>query len=519
MSNGVEAGRNLSDGLEHGEVIASRYVVERPWRSHPLGVLYRCTDLTCGTQVLLQRLRREFADPRVADHLFDTRGRAALGSRLIPDILDYGADFDGRPFLVTRTYEARTLAELERPIAFEEAVEIVESIAAALIPAHVERLVHGGIEPESVLIERDADGRPRVVALLGFGLVPALAVDKKSKHLPLLMAPTHVAPELVRGAPMSPAADVYALGILLWELIYGAPPFRGPTLRVLDAHTSRALPELELPFDAPSAFDWVLRRMLSKNAVDRFANAEAVVEQLGPFVDGIPDLTLDLDPDSCPAPVALPLYPELEAVPLAEDDDEEDTVIFDRYAPQPVASASATAIVLDEPPLLVPGRPNRAKMVALLTIAAALVLVSVQAIINARIDTAAERAELPEATQAVASTADEPVTSTAVVPPPPPTAPAEPPAKPLPHKLGNDDFRAEKAPLHARVEHRCLGDRVRRIVKVGVRVSSDGKVDSTTVLGAMAGTGLGRCVEQEAAKLEFPATKRGGYFVYTLRLR
>ena len=85
---------------------------------------------------------------------------------MISDILDYGADFDGRPFLVCRSREATTLAELARPIAFIEALEIIEQIAVALIPAHAERLAHGGLEPSSVTLVRGPDDRPRVLGVL-----------------------------------------------------------------------------------------------------------------------------------------------------------------------------------------------------------------------------------------------------------------------------------------------------------------------------------------------------------------
>lgn len=502
----------LNDRLERGEVIASRHVIEQLWREHPLGELYLCRDLNSGDLVTLQRLRREFAEPGVGDRLFDTRARAALGSSLIPDILDYGADFDGRPFLVCRSHEGFTLAELERPIAFAEALDIVERIATALIPAHAERLVHGGIEPSSVLIERDRSGRPRVVGLLAFGLVPALdGGDAKSRSLPLVMSSTHVAPELVRGAPISPAADVYALGILLWELIHGAPPFRGPTLRVLDAHQRRALPDLELPFDVPPAFDWVLRRMLAKDPVDRFPDAAAVAEQLRGFIaDAIPDLTLELDPD-----------PVVDAKPHVDDEDEDQrTMLFDRRihepSPSPSPSSSATAVVVQDPapPSTFP-RPGRAKWVAVATIAAAGMLIVLQALAGTPVegDQAPLAVDRSSAPLVVGTPAAEPITE--------PSAAlhehAIPPRRQVAGQLSSTDFRAHRSTLHANVERHCVGQRVRRTVDVAVEVAATGKVDSATVLGELAVTGVGACVERQARQLQFPVTARGGHYIYTLR--
>jgi serine/threonine protein kinase len=492
----VAAKYKTSDRLQRGEVIASRYLIEQLWRNHPLGELYRCRDLTNGDLVTLQRLRREFAEPGVGDRIFETRGRAALGSPWIADILDYGADFDGRPFVVCRTWEAFTLAELERPLAFHEVLEIGERIATALMPAHAERLVHGGLDPASVMIERDPAGRPRVVALLGFGLVPALAgAANKGRSLPLVMSPFHVAPELIRGAPMSPAADVYALGILLWELIHGTPPFRGPTLRVLDAHQRLPLPARELPYDVPSSFDWVLRRMLAKNPVDRFADAATVVEQLRAFAsEAIPDLTFELDPE-----------PEQQRVvaSLGEDDETDRTIIYRRRAP----SRSEAAAIANEPTPVAFPRSRRAKAAAVATIALAGMLIVLQALAGTPAESARD------------ATAPQVVTAAPVIDDTPPRVKAEPvvraeavpPPRAMPGTLAEPEFLVHERALLAEVERHC-GEPPQSL-DVGVRVGPSGKVDSITTF---AGNEPDACIEAQLRQLEFPASERGGYHVYTL---
>ncbi|MFO7561622.1 MAG: protein kinase [Enhygromyxa sp.] len=499
----------LNDRLERGEVIASRYVVEQLCQNHPLGELYRCRDLSGGALVTLHRLRREFADPEVGDRLFDSRARAALGSSLIPEVLDYGADFDGRPFLVCRFSEATTLADLQRPMSFGEALEIVSQIADALISAHAERLVHGGLDPASVMIAREPGGRARVAGLLGFGLVPALdGRVGKCRALPLLMSPTHVAPELIGGAPITPAADVYALGILLWELIYGAPPFRGPSLRVFDAHQRQALPVLELPFDVPPSFDWVMRRMLAKDPVDRFPDAAAVAEQLRGFAsDAIPDLTLELEPD-----------PEPEILAQDEDEDEDErTILFDRRVPEPSSSPSpsrsATAVIVPELAPVPLARPARAKWVAIGTIAAAGMLIVLQALAGTSVEPlgvdAAPELSMPAAV----------VGAPMVEPQPGPAASNEAPLPPLPDKLAAADFHEHRSSLAASVERHCLGQRLPRSVDVAVAVGASGTVDSATVLGKLASSKVAACVERQSRQLQFPASEEGGYYIYTLRLR
>jgi serine/threonine protein kinase len=317
--------------LESGEVIACRYRVAAHYRTHPLGELYCCYDQSTGTDsnVLLQRLRREFALPGVQDRLFETRGSATLESPVIADILDYGEDIDGRPFLVTPWSDDASLDAVERPLGFAEAVAIVVRVAEALAPLHAQGMLHGGVEPASVLVDEQRE----VTGLLGFGLAPALAGGAdRTRALPLLVSPGYAAPELITGQPLGPQTDVYALGILLWELIFAQLPFRGATLRVLDAHLNQPLPDFELPFDAPASFESTLRRMLAKRPEDRFADAGAVVGQLrGHLLE-----PMTFEPASSETGVLASLVCEptakiefLDILDMAElEDEEQETVVF-----------------------------------------------------------------------------------------------------------------------------------------------------------------------------------------------
>ena len=405
--------------LQRGEVIASRHQVEAPWRDHPLGPLYVCRDVRArpevdaaqAPRVLVQRLRREFDNPRARSRIASLHEAVEVPGRTaeIPEVVDAGVDFDGRPYWVTPMLRGKTLAEIEPPLAFADVVTLAEQIADALAPEHAHRRVHGGLEPASVVVDWSG-GLPKLVALLGFGLVPTLAdAGGKQRKIPLLMTPTHVAPEVVRGEAIGPAADVYALGVLVWELLFGVPPFRGPTLRVLDAHLHRALPERELPFDVPPAFDWVLRRMLAKNPVDRFPDAGSVAAHLRPFaLDAVPDLSFEIEHElSGPLTAAAPQSPaaapeELpDDVPAAHEDEatcvyvraaEDDgpgaaEVLVDDDAPRqrrrpglaPADAPNSGAAdwnLIREVSAAVPAAPPAAKTFALVTLALVLILLA-----------------------------------------------------------------------------------------------------------------------------------------------
>jgi hypothetical protein len=470
---GAGAELRVVDPLVRGEVIASRHLVDSLWRAHPLGELYACRDLgrssdpdrDQGPPVLVHRLRREFAGARTRAMLAEGLALGAgfgvgsgpiaspgldvaRSSAAIPELLDAGVDFDGRPFVVmpmtAALARAQTLADLARPLGFgfADALALIEQIATVLAPAHAARRVHGGLEPASVVVELGR-GLPKLVALLGFGLVPSLDGSAKGRKLPLLMTPTHVAPELVQGEPMTPAADVYALGIILWELIYGAPPFRGPTLRILDAHLHRALPERELPNDVPPAFAWVLRRMLAKNPVDRFPDASSVAAQLRPFaVEAVPDLSFEIDHElSGPLPAASRsasgasriasgasrvASPSGAGVTSEVEDEDEATCVFERVIAEDPREARRDPDAPERPSARVRVHPDRSamlepwvddglpvsedrerprakgrlgpKQIALATLAVVVVLLAIQTVIEWRLaseaDTGAREVEL-----------------------------------------------------------------------------------------------------------------------------
>ncbi len=518
MSHAQDASSRASaPELHAGEVIACRYVVGSRDRVHPLGELYCCHDRETGKVVSLQRLRREFSLPGVRDRLFETRGSASLHSTEMPeilryaDILDYGEDIDGRTFLVTPWSEHPSLDTVERPLGFVEAATIVERVATALAPLHAQGLLHGGIEPASVLV----DAGHQLTGLLGFGLAPALAAAaERGRALPLLAAPAYAAPELITGQPLGPQTDVYALGILLWELVFGQPPFRGATLRVLDSHVHRELPDFELPVDAPAGLEWVLGWMLAKDPADRFADAGKVAEQLRALVLEAPVAELELS--------------DVEAIDEPEVV-EEPSVEVRRMQPitQAVAELSDTFDL--------PRSRVWPKLALVLGMCTSLVALGIWGLGRDRTEVAADQTivDPPEPRALASASRIEPPTSEAVARPPmqsPPTLleRSSPPSPTIEQprtketslrKISSSKFRARKQELYAGVQRSCIEGGVRRTLEVAVRVDERGRVEAATVLGKMGASTLGQCVERQARRLDFPASREGGYYVYTLRLR
>lgn len=546
----VEDASTLGDELEFGEIIACRYRVVHRHREHPLGELYRCVDRTSGKAVLLQRLRKEFSGEAVQDRLFETRGSATVEHAAIDDLIDYGEDIDGRLFLVSVWRDSPSLAQIPLPLGFHEALGLLELVATALAPLHAQGLVHGAIEPNNLLV----DGEEELsCCLLDFGLVPALeAGARHGRALPLLTAPAYAAPELVSGSKLGPQADIYALGILMWELLYGAPPFRGPTLKILDAHLNSSLPSLEPTFDMPSSFQAVLQRMLAKQARERYADANELLEQLRHYAalsgsDAAEEAStamLDLTALLRDAEEAIPT-PVPVAAELSVEGEDDETVVFERVgaevpavAPPMFSLAAAAAAVphadtSSEVPVAVLAAPRRRRPGRWIGGAALLSCVAVLGLIGSSPE-AAELAALDEATlsseqQVVSAVAPTPDAALVHAEPGERAKPkaGEPAELALPNiegasakgRLGGGAFRANKQKLYRKVNGRCVEGKMRRTVKVAVRVDASGEVDAATVMGGMGQTRLGRCVEKQARKLDFDASAEGGFYVYTLRLR
>ncbi|NVB36451.1 serine/threonine protein kinase [Pseudenhygromyxa sp. WMMC2535] len=186
--------------------------------------------------------------------------------------LDAGVDERGQPYLVHRwvtgepltTWRARLTEDGVPP--WSETVELLEELADMLGPAHERRLIHGSLEPSRIFVGR---GGPW---LLDFGLSHALGRTT--------ISPAYAAPEVLRGRAPSTLADLYGLGVVIWELVSGAPPFSGSFAEVAAAHRDGLLPELVRRGGAPVELDALLSIALARLPDERFSDAHELLETL-----------------------------------------------------------------------------------------------------------------------------------------------------------------------------------------------------------------------------------------------
>jgi serine/threonine protein kinase len=148
---------------------------------------------------------------------------------------------------------------------------------------HSQGVVHGDIKPDNILLIRTAD-RHRFVKLLDFGLARPQSAESDGS---VRGTPEYLAPERIRKAPASVASDIYALGILFYELLVGKPPFRGNTTDVLRQHLDDSIqaPSELISEDLDERADLIIARATAKNPEDRHANVSAFIYELHAFCD------------------------------------------------------------------------------------------------------------------------------------------------------------------------------------------------------------------------------------------
>jgi serine/threonine-protein kinase len=275
-------GEQLSAGA-----LVGGYVVERVHHPGPLATLYRARDVRTGAPAALKVMHAQPASSRDALRRF--RREAATLQRLrhphIVEILDCGELPDGRPYIAMEWLEGRDLgAELAArgPLSPREALEVLEPVGAALAAAHGAGIIHRDVKPQNVVLR--AAPTPEV-KLVDFGVARSLRAEDVSSTLThtgmALGTPLSMAPEQIRGETPDARTDLYGLGVLLYQLVTGRPPFEGTTRHeVEEQHLHAPPPRASDRAPVPAALDAVVARCLEKRREERYPSVEAVLEDL-----------------------------------------------------------------------------------------------------------------------------------------------------------------------------------------------------------------------------------------------
>jgi len=274
-------------------VIAGRFQLIAPLGRGSMGEVHRATDLASesgDTQVAVKLLPNGRYGPLVAGMEDKARLRferevsimRRLKHRNLPRTIDGGVDEIGRPYLAMELLDGRELSDLisdcaQLPVSWAAAVGA--QIAAGLAAAHAEKVVHRDLKPANVMVCRGG-----LVKVLDFGLGQFVDADRTALTSSGVTVGTarYMAPEQFHSSTVTPAADLYALGCVLFELLTGQPPFHSVSVVELgQKHTTEPPPPLALlRNDVPRDVELLVERLLRKDPAERPESAVVVRDAL-----------------------------------------------------------------------------------------------------------------------------------------------------------------------------------------------------------------------------------------------
>ena len=336
--------------FQAGDVVLSTYVIERQLGRGGMGTVYLGRDDVSGQRVAIKVLPGTLAKERDIRERFiqEARALAALDHPGIVPLITFAQEGDDR-FLVMKYVGGRALeahiAE-HRVLSCDEARRIAREVVLALDYAHDHGVVHRDIKPANIVV--DDHGR---VVVVDFGIARKLEGEKRLTQTGMLMGtPQYMSPEQIEGKAVDGRADLYACGLLLFEMLAGRPPFDGDkTFDVLRAHVEKPVPDLRalralraarpgpggpIDPDVPDALLALVHALLEKDPARRPQTGRAVAD----IIDGL---------------IALPPASSTSSAPPARDTRETGR------SPRPTSETPALAFndQRDDEPLAMPTNP------------------------------------------------------------------------------------------------------------------------------------------------------------------
>ena len=253
-----------------GTILRERYRLDSEIGRGGMGTVFRATDLELQREVAVKLISAQNSDSRER-LLREARAAAALNHPHIVTIHDVG-EIDGSPFLVMEYVSGPRLSQA-RPTDFSRVVAIAVQICDALEHAHNNQIVHRDLKPDNVLLSGTSDSSTVKLADLGLAL-PAYAA-RISRAGIIVGTAAYMAPEQALGQTIDGRADLYALGVLLYELTTGRVPFHGDDpLTIVSQHVHAPIvPPRVLRSDFPPVLETIIVRLLAKDPAQRFSSA------------------------------------------------------------------------------------------------------------------------------------------------------------------------------------------------------------------------------------------------------
>jgi serine/threonine-protein kinase len=298
-------------------LLGGRYLVESELGRGGMATVFKGTDTVLGRPVAVKVLSPQYA----GDANFVTRFRreaqsaARLNHPNLVSVYDTGTD-DGIHFIVMEYVDAKTLADYLAGggrIMPERAIEIAEAVCDALSMAHAHGIIHRDIKPANIMITSKGD-----VKVTDFGIARVISgADTIAQTAAVLGTASYLSPEQAQSLPVDQRSDIYSLGVVLYEMVTGRPPFSGDSpVMVASKHVlEQPTPPSKLNRDVAPALEAVIMKALSKNPDNRYHDADEMRADLERARLGQPVQATPLLPESARTQVITPSGPPTAVLP------------------------------------------------------------------------------------------------------------------------------------------------------------------------------------------------------------
>jgi len=271
-----------------GRVLGDRYRVLGLIAEGGMGTVYRAEHVVLGRRLAVKVLRPEFSTDEDLVRRFQREAVAAsrLGQENIVDVTDFGRTREGNLYFVMEQLEGRSLAAVlhaEGPLPFDRTALILAQLCRALAAAHGHGIVHRDLKPDNVVVLRRDDGSDFVkVVDFGISKSPGEGEERITRAGTIIGTPEYMAPEQGSATAVDHRADVYAFGILAYEMVTGTIPFQGATaVATLVEHQTRVPdPPSKRRSGVPPELDWLVLKALEKKPQNRQQSMAELGEDL-----------------------------------------------------------------------------------------------------------------------------------------------------------------------------------------------------------------------------------------------